>query len=113
MLETVIAFTRYLTALLFGVAVSVSLAGMKGTRKNYLAFSCFIMVFFILQASRILLFGMDFTIKIYPLLSHIPVFFLYYGILKTFLADFHYMRAGFLFMLPASTVDRGSCRPDL
>ncbi len=82
MLETVIAFTRYLTALLFGVAVSVSLAGMKGTRKNYLAFSCFIMVFFILQASRILLFGMDFTIKIYPLLSHIPVFFYITAYLK-------------------------------
>ncbi len=74
MIETVIAFSRYLVALVFGTVVSISFAGMERTRKNYLALGCFTAVFFILQVASLLLFGMDTTIKIYPLLSHLPVF---------------------------------------
>jgi len=74
MLETVIEYSRYFAALLFGAAVSASLAGMEHTRKNYLALSCFTAVFFVLQIASVSMFTMDTTLKLYPLLSHLPVF---------------------------------------
>ncbi len=73
MIETAMAFSRYFMALLFGAAVAVSFAGMARTRKNYLVFGCFIVILFILQFVCLQLWGMDTTLKIYPLLSHLPV----------------------------------------
>jgi two-component system sensor histidine kinase AgrC len=73
MMETAIEFSRYLVALLFGVTVAVSFAGMAHTRKNYLALGCFTTILFILQIASLLIWDMDVTIKIYPLLSHLPV----------------------------------------
>lgn len=69
----VIEFSRYWFALLFGAAVAVSLGGMERTRKNYLAVGCFTVVLFILQIICVRLWGMAVTIKIYPLLAHLPV----------------------------------------
>jgi len=74
MIATMITFSRYFVAMLFGAAVSVSLAGMERIRKNYLVLGCFTTVFFILQVASLLLFGMEITMKIYPLLAHLPVF---------------------------------------
>ncbi len=73
MIATVIEFSRYWFSLLFGATVAVSFAGMARTRKNYLAFACFIVVTFIMQITSLRLWGMAVTIKIYPLLSHLPV----------------------------------------
>ncbi len=73
MIETVIEFSRYFIALMFGAAVAVSFAGMERTRKNYLAFGCFTVILFILQFICLLTWGMVVTVKIYPLLSHLPV----------------------------------------
>jgi hypothetical protein len=73
MIETVISLSRYWFALLFGAAVAVSFAGMAHTRKNYLAFGCFTVVLFIVQLVCLRIWGMDMAIKIYPLLSHLPV----------------------------------------
>ncbi|MGI6225546.1 MAG: sensor histidine kinase [Peptococcales bacterium] len=73
MIETAMAFSRYFIALLFGAAVAVSFAGMARTRKNYLTFGCFIAILFILQIVCLRIWGMNITIKIYPLLSHLPV----------------------------------------
>lgn len=73
MIETAIAFSRYFVALLFGAVVAVSFAGMVRTRKNYLNFGCFIIILFMLQLISLRIWGMDMTIKIYPLLSHLPV----------------------------------------
>lgn len=73
MIETAIEFSRYFIALLFGVTVAVSFAGMARTGKNYLAVGCFTIVLFILQIISLLTWGMAVTIKIYPLLSHLPV----------------------------------------
>lgn len=73
MIAAVIAFSRYWFALLFGVAVAVSFAGMARTRKNYLVFGCFTVILFIVQIVCLRIWGMDMTIKIYPLLSHLPV----------------------------------------
>jgi two-component system sensor histidine kinase AgrC len=73
MIETAIQFSRYFIALLFGTAVAVSFAGMTRTRKNYLSVGYFTIVFFILQIVCLRIWGMGMTIKIYPLLSHLPV----------------------------------------
>lgn len=73
MVETVIEFSRYWFSLLFGATVAVSFAGMARTRKNHLAFGCFIVVVFIMQIASLRLWGMAMTIKLYPLLSHLPV----------------------------------------
>lgn len=73
MMAVVIEFSRYLIALLFGAAVAVSFAGMACTRKNYMALGCFIVILFILQIVCLQSWGMPMTIKIYPLLSHLPV----------------------------------------
>ncbi|WP_457945227.1 sensor histidine kinase [Caproiciproducens sp. LBM24188] len=73
MIETIIEFSRYLAALLFGTAVAVRFAGIGRTKKNYLAFGCFTAVLFVLQILSVRFWGMAMTIKIYPLLSHLPV----------------------------------------
>lgn len=73
MIETAIAFSRYFIALLFGAAVAVSFAGMARTRKNHLAFGCFIVILFVLQIVCLRTWGMAVTLKVYPLLSHLPV----------------------------------------
>ncbi|TWH59419.1 GHKL domain-containing protein [Desulfitobacterium sp. LBE] len=73
MIETAVAFSRYFVALLFGAAVAVSFAGMGRTRKNHLALGCFTVILFMLQLASLRLWGMEMTIKIYPLLSHLPV----------------------------------------
>lgn len=73
MLETIIAFSRYFGALLFGTTLAFRFAGMPHTRKNQLATGCFILFFFFLQFVCLLTWGMDTTLKLYPLLCHIPM----------------------------------------
>lgn len=73
MIAAVIKFFRYWFALLFGTAVAVSFAGMERTRKNYLAVGSLTVVLFIMQIASLRLWGMSMTLKIYPLLSHLPV----------------------------------------
>ena len=73
MIKTVIEFSRYFVALLFGASVAVSFAGMARTGKNYLAFGYFTVILFMLQLVCLRIWGMDMTAKIYPLLSHLPV----------------------------------------
>ncbi|OPZ87851.1 MAG: hypothetical protein BWY74_03300 [Firmicutes bacterium ADurb.Bin419] len=73
MIETTIAFSRYFFALLFGAAIAVSFAGMARTRKNYIAVGCLTIVLFIIQIVSLQTWGMVATLKLYPLLSHIPI----------------------------------------
>jgi len=73
MIETVIEFTRYWAALLFGIAVAVSFVGMPSTRKNYLMMGCYTVIIFAIQAACLFRLGMDTTWKIYPLLTHLPI----------------------------------------
>lgn len=73
MIETAIAFSRYWFYLLFGAAVAVSFAGMTRTRKNHLALGCLTVILFMLQIASLRLWGMEITVKMYPLLSHLPV----------------------------------------
>ena len=66
--------SRYVVMVLFATAVSVSFAGMAGTRKNILVFGCFCAGVFLLQfiIGR-LLNDMVLMLKIYPLLCHVPI----------------------------------------
>ncbi|MGI6402691.1 MAG: sensor histidine kinase [Oscillospiraceae bacterium] len=73
MIETLIEFLRYWFVLTFGVAVATSFAGMIFTRKNNLVVGCFTTVLFLLQLLCLRTYGMEMTVKIYPLLSHLPV----------------------------------------
>lgn len=73
MIETTIAFSRYFTVLLFGTAIALNFAGMSRTRKNYLTAGCLTLVLFVLQVISLQTWGMDVTIKLYPLLSHLPI----------------------------------------
>ncbi len=73
MLETVITFSRYFIALIFGTVVAVNFAQMPRTRKNHIAVGCFCTFLFLLQITCLHFLGMTITLKIYPLLSHFPV----------------------------------------
>jgi two-component system, LytTR family, sensor histidine kinase AgrC len=73
MMGTVIEFSRYLVALLFGTAVAVRFTGITRTRKNYLVVGCFVAALFVIQLLSVQFLGMAMTVKLYPLLSHLPV----------------------------------------
>ncbi|MDR0444575.1 MAG: hypothetical protein LBH44_14345, partial [Treponema sp.] len=73
MIETVIALLRYLIMWLFGAALTVSFAGMARTRKNMLHFGCFNIVIFVLQIFCGLIWGVSMTLKLYPLIFHVPI----------------------------------------
>ncbi len=101
MIAVVIEFSRYWCALLFGAAVAVSFAGMARTRKNYMAFGCFTFILFILQILCLRTWGMAVTIKIYPLLSHLPVaVFIAFYLKRPWLISLTSMFASFLCCQP-------------
>ena len=72
-ISTVIEFSRYFTALIFGMALAASFAGMPSTRKNHLVLGCYTVVIFIIQVACLFSWGMDITWKIYPLIAHLPI----------------------------------------
>ncbi|HHV28772.1 sensor histidine kinase [Acetivibrio mesophilus] len=82
MIETAIAFSRYFISLLFGAAIAVSFAGMERTRKNYIAVGSLTIVLFILQFICLQIWGMVATVKLYPLLSHLPLAIFIFTYLK-------------------------------
>lgn len=73
MIEIAIAFSRYLIALLYGTAVAVSFAGMDRTRKNDTSVVILTGILFLVQILFLSFLGMDRAMKLYPLLSHLPV----------------------------------------
>lgn len=101
MIETAIEFSRYFIALLFGATVAVSFAGMKLTRKNHLALGCLTVILFILQIGSLRLWGMAVTIKLYPLLSHLPVvIFIVVYLKRPWLISLTSMFVSFLYCQP-------------
>jgi hypothetical protein len=58
---------------LFFAMTAVSFAGMPHTRKNHLVYGCFIVIFFILQMACGLTWGVDMAMKLYPLVTHVPI----------------------------------------
>jgi hypothetical protein len=75
--------------------------------KTYVVPAIFVHItfFFILQIDSLLNWGMDVTIKIYPLLSHLPLAVLIVVLFKTLMADFSNQCICLLSVLPASTLD--------
>lgn len=81
MLTTVLGLVRFGFSLLFGLAVSALFAGVGPARKNRLSIAVLSVVLLLIQTVSWLLFGLDTTSKIYPLIIHLPViiaFSLYY-----------------------------------
>ena len=101
MTETLIAFSRYLIALIFGSVLAVRFAGMTGTRRNNLVFGGFILGLFVLQLFCLKTWGMSVTLKIYPLISHLPVvLFIAFYLKRTWLISFTSMFVSFLCCQP-------------
>lgn len=81
MIVTVIGLIRFGFSLLFGVAVSVLLAGIEPTRKNRLIIGFICAIFLFVQLASWWILGLDLTTKLYPLIIHLPmiiIFSLYY-----------------------------------
>jgi len=73
MFGTIIEFSRYFVILLFGAGIAVSLAGMAPTQKNRLVFWCYIITVYILQIICLYFWGMDKSLKMYPVICHLPI----------------------------------------
>lgn len=102
MLETAIAFSRYFVALLFGAIVAVNFAQMPPVRKNYLVLGSFSVILFAFQVICLHFLGMDTTLKIYPLLSHLPVtIFIAFYLKRSWLISLTSMFVSFLCCQPA------------
>lgn len=72
MIETFFAFSRYFFALAFGTLIAARFVGMQYTKKNTVAIALFIVITFFIEICCLVLFGMERTTKIYPLISHLP-----------------------------------------
>ncbi len=73
MIATYLGVIQFGFSLLFGVALSICYAGMERTRKNKLAVVCACVILLLIQTSCWLLFGVDLTSKLYPLIIHLPL----------------------------------------
>jgi len=73
MIATAIAFSRYYIALLFGMTIAASFAGMARTKKNYIVVGGYTVFVFLIQLLCLWNFGMDMTLKLYPLICHFPI----------------------------------------
>lgn len=102
MMATVIAFSRYFIALLFGASAAASLAQMPRNQKNYLAVVIFCIPVFIVQVICLHFLGMETTLKIYPLLTHLPIaLFVFFYVKQSWLISLTSMFVSFLCCQPA------------
>ncbi|MDF3005260.1 MAG: signal transduction histidine kinase regulating citrate/malate metabolism [Oscillospiraceae bacterium] len=70
---TILSTLRYGLVLVFGVTVSFLFSGVKSTRANRLAAACFCAVIFFMQMLFWRTLGLQFTSKIYPIITHLPL----------------------------------------
>ncbi|WP_372994760.1 sensor histidine kinase [Lutispora sp.] len=73
MMVTVIGLIRFGFSLIFGVMVSVLLAGIESTRKNMFIISFLCAFFLFIQFISWWTLGLDLTAKLYPLIIHLPM----------------------------------------
>jgi hypothetical protein len=72
MIETIVILFRSGMVLIFGVAVSLLFSGVKRSQKGDLALILFHSFLLIIQLICWQMFGLDFTMKLYPIITHIP-----------------------------------------
>jgi len=77
MLETAIGLVRFGFSLLFGVAVTALFAGIETTRKNNLRLGLICLLFLFVQTFCWWLFGIEITSKLYPVIIHLPLIFVF------------------------------------
>lgn len=77
MIVTVIGLIRFGFSLLFGVAVTVLFAGIEPTRKNRLITGFLCAFFLFVQLACWWFLGLDRTSKLYPLIIHLPLIFIF------------------------------------
>lgn len=77
MMETVVGLIRFVSSLLFGVAVSYLFAGIGRTRKKRIVAGCAFFVLLIMLSVCLWLLGLDMTAKLYPLIVHVPLILAY------------------------------------
>lgn len=72
MIESTIVIFRSGIVLMFGLAVSLLFAGAKRTRKGKLAAAIFYILTISIQIVCWQMFGLDYTMKLYPFITHLP-----------------------------------------
>lgn len=77
MIITVLGLARFGFSLFFGMAVSVLFAGIESTRKNRFTIGFICTIFLLVQTACWWLFGLDITSKLYPLIIHVPLIFIF------------------------------------
>ena len=82
MLIIVIGLIRFGFSLLFGLTVSALFAGIEPTRKNRIIIGLLCVIFLFVQTASWWLFGLDLTSKLYPLITHLPLIFIFHLYLK-------------------------------
>ncbi|MEA5084905.1 MAG: GHKL domain-containing protein [Lachnospiraceae bacterium] len=77
MIVTVIGLLRFGFSLLFGIAVSVLFAGISPTRKNRFIIGFICVIFIFVQTTCWWILGLNWTSKLYPLIIHLPLIFIF------------------------------------
>ena len=77
MLETTIGLLRFGCSLVFGISVTALFAGIELTRKNRFILSFLCLFFLFVQTVSWWLLGLDLTSKLYPLITHLPLIFIF------------------------------------
>jgi len=77
MIVTVIGLLRFGVSLVFGIAVTVLFAGIEPTRKNKLVTGLLCVIFLFVQTASWWIVGLDLTSKLYPLITHLPLMFIF------------------------------------
>ena len=77
MIVTVIGLIRFGFSLFFGLAVSALFAGIEPTRKNRLTIGFLGVIFLFIQYAFWWILGLTITSKLYPLIIHLPLIFIF------------------------------------
>ena len=75
--ETIIGLLRFGFSLVFGISVTVLFSGIEPTRKNRLVTGFLCVIFLLVQTASWWILGLDLTSKLYPLIIHLPLIFIF------------------------------------
>lgn len=72
MFDTFIILFRSAIVLVFGAGVSLLIAGVKRSLRGNIAILLYFLFMFLIQVTCWQVFGLDFTMKLYPFITHLP-----------------------------------------